>query len=101
MVTKALSDSFEKIAVSAKGNRVFAGGKGLFVFEKDEKDESKYHVLNYEGNETKRFFGLKAARSGHFLMQEATTNDLVIMDNTGEEVMRRNGTQKAIFGNKK
>lgn len=55
-------------------------------------------MLNYEGNEAKRFFGLKAAKSGHFIIQEATTNDLVIMDNTGEEVMRRNGAQKAIFG---
>lgn len=92
-----INDSFEKIAVSAKGNRVFAGGKGLFVFEKDTTDDSKYHVLNYEGNDKKRFFGLKAARSGHFIMQESTTNDLVIMDNTGEEVMRRVGSQKAVF----
>ena len=92
-----ISNSFEKIAVAAKGNRVFAGGKGLYVFEKDSVDESKYHVLNYEGNENKMFFGLKAARSGHFIIQEASSNDLIIVDNTGEEIMRKVGSQKAVF----
>lgn len=92
-----ITESFEKIAVSAKGNRVFAGGKGLYVFERDVNQDSKYHVLTYEGNENRNFFALKAARSGHFIMQESTTNDLVITDNTGEEVMRRTGAQKAVF----
>lgn len=67
---------------------MYAGGNGLYIFEKDLVDESKYKVLNYEGNEKKRFFALKAARSGHILMQEAKTNDLVVLDNTGEEERR-------------
>lgn len=92
-----IKDSFEKVAVAAKGTRVYAGGKGLFIFEKDPVDEAKYKVLNYEGNENKRFFGLKAARSGHVIMQEATSNDLVVADFTGEEQMRHKGTQKAQF----
>lgn len=77
---------------------MYAGGKGLYIFEKDELDESKYKVLDYEGNKTKRFFALKAARSGHVITQEATTNDMVIMDHTGEEVTRNKGAQKAVFG---
>ena len=86
-----ISESFEKVAVAAKGNRVYAGGKGLHIFEKDAVDESKYKVLEFEGNNQKRFFAMKAARSGHVICQEATTNDMVVMDNTGEEQNRSKG----------
>jgi hypothetical protein len=93
-----VNESFEKIAVGSKGNRVYAGGKGLYVFEKDPAQDDKYKVLNYEGNEKKRFFSLKATKSGHILAQEATTNDLMVMDNTGDVVMRNKGTQPCEFG---
>lgn len=86
-----IAESFEKVAVAAKGNRVYAGGKGLHIFEKDAVDESKYKVLEFEGNNQKRFFAMKAARSGHVICQEATTNDMVVMDNTGEEQNRSKG----------
>lgn len=72
---------------------MYAGGIGLYIFEKDPVEESKYKVLNYEGNEKKRFFALKAARSGHILMQEVKSNDLVVLDNTGEEERRMKGSQ--------
>lgn len=93
-----VTESFEKIAVGSKGNRVYTGGKGLYVFDKDPVQDDKYKVLNYEGNEKKRFFSLKATKSGHIMAQEATTNDLMVMDNTGEVIMRKNGTQPCEFG---
>ncbi len=95
--TLSSSENFEKIAVAAKGTRVYAGGNGLYIFEKDPVEESKYKVLNYEGNEKKRFFALKAARSGHLLIQEALTNDLVVLDNTGEEERRMKGSLNMDF----
>lgn len=93
-----VTESFEKITVGSKGNRVYAGGKGLYVFEKDAVQDDKYKVLNYEGNEKKRFFSLKGTKSGHILAQEATTNDLMVMDNTGDVLMRNKGTQPCEFG---
>lgn len=90
-------DSFEKIAVGPKGDRVYAGGKGLFIFEKDSMDETKFKALNYDGNSKKRIFSLRATRSGHLILQEAITNDLIVTDNTGEEISRDKGAQQAIF----
>lgn len=92
-----ITESFEKIAVGAKGNQIYAGGKGLYIFEKDKADDTKFKVLTYEGNKEKRFFGMKATRSGHILMQEAVTNDLVVLDHTGDEILRHKGFQKARF----
>ena len=84
--------------MAAKGTRVYAGGKGLYIFEKDAVEDDKYKVLSYDGNDKKSFFGLKVAKSGHLITQEAVSNDLVILDNTGEEKMRNRGSKKAVFG---
>jgi hypothetical protein len=92
-----IQEPFEKLAVSGKGNRLFAGGKGLYIFEKDEVDELKYKVLSFEGNEKKMFFALKGTVKGYVLIQEQTSNDMVLLDETGDEVQRFKGGNKAIF----
>ena len=81
-----------------KGNKIYSGGKGLFIFERDNFDEQKYKVLTYEGNETHQFFGLKGTQSGNVIIQEQTSNDIVVLDETGEEIQRFKGAQKAKFG---
>lgn len=92
-----ITDPFEKLCVSGKGNRLYAGGKGLYIFEKDEVDEMKYKVLTYEGNDKKMFFGLKGTVKGYVLIQEQTSNDMVLLDETGDELQRFKGSNKAIF----
>jgi hypothetical protein len=95
------SESLEKISVGPKGKRVYAGGKGLYIFERESKegvDPLSYKVLNYDGNEKKRFFSLKATRSGHLVMQMANSNDIIVTDAIGDELTRNHGYQQAIFG---
>lgn len=55
-------------------------------------------MLVYENNHLARYFGIKANRSGHLLAQEAGTNDLVVMDFTGEEVLRNKGSFAMDYG---
>ena len=79
------------------GTKLYAGGKGLYIFEKDAKDDKVYKVLTYDGNDKKQFFGLKATPTGYIMIQEQVTNDMVVLDETGEELNRYPGAQKHIF----
>ncbi len=96
-----LKKSFEKLAVGGKSNRIFLIGKGsgLYVLEKQIDSKDAFKLLLYEGNESKQFFGIKSNRSGHILAHESKSNDLIVMDCTGEQILRKLGSYRIDFGN--
>lgn len=95
-----LKKSFEKIAIGGKSNRIFLVGKGsgLYILERQKENENAFKLLLYEGNDSKQYFSIKTNRSGHLVAQETKSNDLIVMDYTGEQILRRLGSYRIDFG---
>lgn len=100
-------DDLQKVTTSVDGARVFAGGRGLHRFE---TAGGKLNPIEIDVNKGKtiikfifldiNYFGLKATPNSMLLIQEPSTNNLVVL--TEELDFERNvdGREKCIFRKK-
>jgi hypothetical protein len=85
----------EKITTSVDGRYLFCGGKGLNRFAKVDGD---YQPEFVDVDKQFVFYGMKATNSGNLVLQEATTNNMVVLDSSNfniEETIA--GEQKCAF----
>lgn len=117
-------DDLHKVETSVDGERLFCGGRGLHIFE---TTDDKLNPIELDTNKGKKisfyflcfrkifrnffrlftillevnFFGIKATNSGSMLIQEPSTNNLVLLSETLELQRVVDGRQQCIFRKKK
>ena len=92
--------NLEKIAISYDGKRIYVGGKGLYIIQKNlekARDEG-YSIISKKSLKSLKFFSIKCTNSKHLVIQEKGSNDLIILDKFGNEVTRLPGTEYCKFG---
>lgn len=88
----------EKVALSKSGNNMYVGGsRGLHIYNR-KKGTQEYNCYKADDNGTKKIFSIFPTNSRHVVTQEVKTNDLVVLDRIGNEVMRIGGKQRCGFG---
>ena len=81
----------EKVSLSRSGNNMYVGGSnGLHVYNR-KKGTQDYYCYKADDNKTKKVFSIFPTNSRHVVVQEIKTNDLVVLDRIGSEVMRIGG----------
>lgn len=91
----------EKVMVSENGNKLYAGGKGLHIFERRNGVYTPLAIDrtggNFKANPANPFFSIRSTPSGHVLLQVPVTNDLRVVSSVGKEITRHNGLQRLTF----
>jgi hypothetical protein len=91
------SGLLEKISVNRNGTLIYAGGgQGTNILKFDPLAQDYVQVTNNFIGKV-QCFGLKATKSGHVMIQEPTTNDLVILKSSGQEQLRFSAAVKFSF----
>lgn len=87
-------DDLHKITTSSDGERVFCGGRGLHILD---TANNQLNPIELDTNKEVVFFGVKATNSGPLLMQEPTSNNLVLLSETLDLIRVVEGKQQCIF----
>lgn len=102
-------EPLEKITINKKFTKIFCGAKKVYmlatsppavtlspeVFTSKLECKELYGSLKIDAG--KQIFGLKCTPSSHLILQEANSNDLVVIDQRGNELTRYKAQSKFEF----
>jgi len=89
--------NLEKLAISKNGTLIYAGGgTGCNLLKYDEPTR-KYLQVKNDLIPKISAYGMKSTKSGHLLVQEPTTNDIVVYKSSGQEQIRYSAAVKFTF----
>lgn len=92
-----VSGMLEKVTINRNGTVLYTGGgTGCNILKLDSLSHNYIQVKNEHISKV-CCFGIKSTKSGHLLVQEPTTNDLLVLKSSGQEIYRYSAAVKFSF----